>query len=220
MIGVVNRKFVLAFLLMLVFAASRWPGMLPDYFSAAYAIMFCAGLYFPGVWAWVLPLATMMICDVLLDIFAYHISPGWDAVLFMAPNYVAYALVVALGRGLSKGKRSFATLLGGGLIGAFVFYFVTNTMSWLTYPYAKTIVGWIQALTTGLPGFPPTWAFFRGTMLSGGIFTALFVGAIKLLQSSESPQEKRDAAPVKSAEKEEEPEPEAEPEPAHEGGKS
>jgi len=32
-----------------------------------------------------------------------------------------------------------------------------------------------SSLTTGLPGLPPTWEFFRNTLLSGGLFTALFV---------------------------------------------
>jgi hypothetical protein len=61
--------------------------------------------------------------------------------------------------------------------------------------YAKTLAGWIQALTTGRPGYPPTWEFFRGTLLSGGIFTGLFVGATKL-------SEALDEAPVEEEEEE------------------
>ena len=26
--------------------------------------------------------------------------------------------------------------------------------------------GWVQALTTGLPGFPPTWVFLRNSLVS------------------------------------------------------
>jgi hypothetical protein len=47
--------------LMVVLACSRWPGVMPANFSAAYALAFCAGLYFPKVMAWVLPLATLLI---------------------------------------------------------------------------------------------------------------------------------------------------------------
>ena len=32
--------------MLLVFALSRWPGLMPMNFSAAYALAFCAGLYF------------------------------------------------------------------------------------------------------------------------------------------------------------------------------
>jgi hypothetical protein len=63
--------------------------------------------------------------------------------------------------------------------------------------YAKTLAGWIQALTTGRPGFPPTWEFFRSTLFSGGIFTGLFVGATKL-------SEALDDAPIEEEEEEEE----------------
>ena len=49
--------------------------------------------------------------------------------------------------------------------------------------YEKTLAGWLRALTTGMPGYPPTWEFFRGTLLSGGLFSGLFVGAMKLVGS-------------------------------------
>jgi hypothetical protein len=59
----------------------------------------------------------------------------------------------------------------------------------MSLPYAKTFAGWIQAITTGLPGYPPTWEFFRNTLLSGGLFTGLFVGAMKMTESSELSEE-------------------------------
>ena len=90
------------------------------------------------------------------------------------------------------------------------FYFITNTASWLNDPaYAKTLAGWIQALTTGLPNYPSTWEFFRNTLLSGGLFTGLFVGAMKLTAPAESPAEKE--AGVREPENENQ---EAEPEEA------
>ena len=90
-------------------------------------------------------------------------------------------------------------------MGAILFYFITNTASWLNNPdYAKTLAGWIQALTTGLPNFPSTWEFFRNTLLSGGLFTGLFVGAMKLTAPAESPAEK--TAGVREPETETEPE--------------
>lgn len=203
----VKRKFVFPILLMLVFAASRWPNLMPANFSAAYAIMFCAGLYFPGVWAWVLPFGTMLCSDLLINCFGYgevHLSMGeWAGM--MLPNYAIYACIVALGQWMSKSKRSFLSLMGGGMLGAFLFYLITNSLSWLTLPYAKTIAGWIQALTTGLPGYPSTLDFFRSTLLSGGLFTGLFVGALKILEPAESPEEKREPAPEKASDADEEP---------------
>jgi len=108
----------------------------------------------------------------------------------MAVNYVAYAILIWWGRQHSP-KRSWWRLVLGGLAGAVLFYLVTNTTAWLQNPaYAKTLAGWFQALTTGVPGLPPTWTFFRNTLLSGGLFTGLFVGAMKWSEGSESAQEK------------------------------
>jgi hypothetical protein len=71
--------------------------------------------------------------------------------------------------------------------------------------YTKTIAGWIQALTLGHPEIhPTTWEMFRNTLLSGGLFTALFAGAAKLTAPAESPVEK--TAGVREPETEAEPE--------------
>jgi hypothetical protein len=183
----VREKFnkLLPFALVLVFALSRIPGALPQNFSAAYALAFCGGLYFSRRLAWWLPLGTLLVTDVLLNVFYYHVAP-FNGYLLL--TLAGFALIVALGRRF-KPQMNFFKLLGGGLLGALVFYLVSNTASWLYDPgYAKTLAGWWQALTTGLPGYPPTWEFFRSTLLSGGLFTGLFVGAMKL--TGESPAEK------------------------------
>lgn len=190
---------------MLVFALSRWPGVMPGNFSAVYAMVFCAGLYFSGWMAWVVPLGTLLVSDLVINEFAYHVEFSFHVFLVkMAPNYISYGLLILLGRGLGHGKRSWLTLVCGGIVGAFIFYLVTNFASWLTDPgYPKTLQGLIQALTTGLPGFPHTWTFFLRTLMSGGLFSGLFVGAVKLLEPSESAEEKREPAPEPEPEPEE-----------------
>jgi hypothetical protein len=203
----VKGKIVLPLIFALLFAVSRIPGLLPLNFSAAYALAFCAGVYFPGLMAWWLPLGTLLVTDILLNVFHYHASVFSAQILV---SLLSFAALVGLGR-LFNSRMSWLKLTVGGLLGAILFYLITNTASWLNDPgYAKTIAGWIQALTTGLPGYPPTWEFFRNTLLSGGLFTALFVGAMKL--TAESPQEKE--AGLKAEEAEPEPEEEAEPEEA------
>lgn len=185
---------------MLIFALSRIPGVLPQNFSAAYAIAFCGGLYFGRYMAWWLPLGTLLATDVLLNVFYYH-QPVFSG--YMLVKTLAFTGIVVLGK-LFKPQMSWFKLVGGGILGAILFYLITNTASWIQNPeYAKTIAGWIQALTTGVPGYPSTWTFFRNTLLSGGLFTGLFVGAMKLTASAESPQEKR--AGVRDEEPESEP---------------
>ena len=187
----VKSKVLAPIALILVFAASRWPGLMPHNFSAAYALCFCAGLYLSRRLAWAF-LGLMLATDLLLT-FAYYHPQNYSLLAFFrdqSPIYAAYALLIGLGCLLGR-KRSFLTLLSGGFLGAIIFYFLTNTAVWLTSPsYAKTLADWIRALTTGQPGYPPTWEFLRGTFLSGGLFTGLFVGAMKMMEAAdESPAE-------------------------------
>jgi hypothetical protein len=197
-------KFLLPAIFVLVFAVSRIPGLLPWNFSVAYAFAFCAGVYFPGPSKWWLPLSVMLATDLALNIFYYHVTPfSSDLVL----NYAIYAVIIGLGQWFGP-RAGFLKLILGGLLGAVIFYLVTNTLSWFTDPYyAKTIAGWIQALTIGHSGMhPSTWEFFRNTFLSTGLFTALFVAAEKI--AAESPADKTAGAT------EPEPETEAKPEEA------
>jgi hypothetical protein len=194
----------LPILLMIAFALSRWPGLLPWNFSAFYALAFCGGVFLPRRLAWWLPLTTLAASDILLNI--YHTSRGYNAwqpeILF---NYVAAVVLIWLGTRFSA-RAAWWKLVCGGLLGAVLFYLITNTASWFFNPfnnpeYTRTFAGWWTALTIGTKGYPPTWEFFRSTLLSGGLFTALFAGAMKLAEAAESAEEK-----------EEEPEPAAEPE--------
>jgi hypothetical protein len=193
MMSIVKEKSKLGMpiLLMLVFALTRWPGLLPPNFSAAYALAFCAGVYFPRWIAWWLPLTTLLVTDVILNIFYYQVSPVDDR---MIVNYAAFAGLIFFGQQF-RPRMAWWLLLSGGIGGALLFYLITNTASWwLDSAYAKTLAGWIQALTVGTPGWPHTWEFFRNTLLSGGLFTGLFAGAMKLAGTPE-PEEAEEAEP-------------------------
>ncbi|MEO7677915.1 MAG: DUF6580 family putative transport protein [Verrucomicrobiota bacterium] len=198
-------------LLVVVFALSRIPGVLPQNFSAAYALAFCAGVYFAGKVALWLPLAALLATDVGLN-FYYSMHAGvnvWEisVLKYQLFNYVAYVGLIWLGRRF-KPEFSFIALLGGGVLGALLFYFITNTASWFFNPfhnpeYVKNFWGWITALTKGTAGWPSTWEFFRNTLLSGGLFTGLFVGAMKLEENvaseeDESPASEPEEQPEKS----------------------
>ena len=196
--------------LMVVFALSRIPGMLPQNFSAAYALMFCAGVYFVGRMGWWLPLGTMLLTDIGLDVY-YYFYLGWHVfdlpmIKYQLLNYGAYAVLILLGRRFKPGA-SFVALLGGGILGALLFYLITNTAAWFFNPfgnpeYTKTLLGWLTALIKGTAGWPETWEFFRNTLLSGGIFTGLFVGAMKMTEASESAREKEPQKAPEPAEEE------------------
>jgi hypothetical protein len=213
----VKSKVLLPAIFVLVFAVSRIPGLMPFNFSVAYALTFCAGVFFPGPRGWWLPMLVIFATDLGLNCYYAHLSSAaevWSTpnLLNLLFNYVAYAVLIFLGRRF-KPRDSLLRLLGGGLLGAIIFYLVTNTAAWLFNPYhnpeyTKTLAGWLRALTTGTSGYPPTWEFFRNTLLSGGLFTLLFGAAGKL--TAESPADKTAGAREPEAKEE----PEAEPEEA------
>lgn len=202
----------LPFMFLALVALSRWPGLFPPSFSAAYALAFCAGVYFPRRLAWWLPLGTLLFTDIALNM--YYWSRGWNVwdwsvIRYQLVNYAGYVALIFLGRRF-KAQSSFFALLGGGMLGAILFFLITNTASWLFNPfnnpeYVKNLSGWLIALVKGTNGWPQTWEFFRNTLLSGGLFTALFVGAMKL-STAESPVEKKAGARDEESEAEESPE--------------
>ncbi len=206
-------KILLPAIFVATFALSRIPGLLPLNFSAAYALVCCAGVFFSGALAWALPLGAMLATDIGLNVYySAHGVSVWDLpdVENQGFNYTALALLFLLGRGFRQ-HCSFFKLVGGGLLGAILFYLVTNTASWLFNPfhnpeYTKNLAGWIIALTKGTGGYPTTLEFFRNTLLSGGLFTALFAAAHKL--TAESPAEKTAGTREPEAEAEAEAKPE------------
>ena len=192
-----KKELFLPLTLMALFALSRLPGCLPENFSTVYALMFCAGVYFPGRLAWWLPLTVMLLTDAGLNLHyqADQGIPAFDVSIlkYLAINYGAYAGLIWLGRRFKASDR-LLSLLAGGMLGAILFYLLTNTAAWLFNPfgnpeYTKNWAGWLIALTKGTAGYPPTWEFFRNTMLSGGLFTGLFAGAVKLGEALDTREE-------------------------------
>ena len=184
------RKIWLPLLLMLIFAVSRWPGMLPQNFSAAHALLFCAAFWLPGWMGWVLPLATIIVTDILLNVFAYDVTVLDPR---LVTNWMILALFVVLAKWLAR-RRSYGRVFLGTLFGALLFYLVSNSVSWMVNPaYTKTIAGWVQALTVGLPGFPPTWVFGLKSLLGTGLFTGLFAGAMKLSEAMDATEPEPEA---------------------------
>jgi hypothetical protein len=201
-------------LMLAVFAVSRWPGLMPDNFSAVYALVFCVGVFFGSRIAWGWTLGVMLATDIALNCY-YQFVKGYDVftlkkIAYLGFNYVGYLLLWGMGRwfkstgkkanegGLKRAIGSWFALLGGGVLGALLFYLITNTVSWFLNPfhnpeYTKDLMGWLSALITGTKGFPQTWEFFRNTLLSSGLFTGFFAAAAMISARLESAREKETA---------------------------
>jgi hypothetical protein len=152
-------------------------------FSPLAAIALCGAIYLPRRLAIALPLVALFISDLFLN--AHYAEPMLT--LEMLPRYLALGLCVALGLAV-RSQPALPRVLGASLLGSFAFYLITNTASWIAEPlYAKTAAGWWQALVMGLPGYPPTVTFFRNSLLSDLLFTALFVGCMSVSRKVEAP---------------------------------
>jgi len=147
-------------------------------FAPGSAIALCCAAYFPARYKFTVPLGTLFISDLILNLH-YHASL-FDAQI--VSRYLAFAMVGCIGL-LLRNRASLKTLLPASIIASLVFYLITNVLSWLGDPgYTKDFAGLIQALTVGLPQYSatPTWMFFRNSLVSNLFFTLLFVLCINL----------------------------------------
>jgi len=154
-------------------------------FSPVMAIAFCGALFLPGRLVFFVALPALFVSDLILN---WHYGvPLVDA--GMIPIYACYGFAIWMGY-LMRG-RNLAWIVSAVLVNAIVFYLVTNTLAWGSLNYPRTIYGWLQAVTVGLPGYPPTWMFFRNSAFGDLLFTGLFLGTFYA-------SKKRKAAPKRA----------------------
>ncbi len=85
----------------------------------------------------------------------------------IALTYVCYIAAAWWGGRMRSRGTGIVNTLAGTLACSVLFYLVTNTFCWAAEPsYAKSLAGWVQTLTVGTPGLPPTWMFFRNSLVS------------------------------------------------------
>ena len=146
-------------------------------FAPVAAVALCGAVYLPRRMAAVLPIAMLFVSDLVLNFFHYHYPFFTSDIL---PRYAALALISAMGFAL-RGRSNLLRLLTASFAGSLIFYVISNTGSWIYQPlYARTAAGWMQAMTTGLPGYPSTWWFYRYTLLSDLFFTLLFAACMSV----------------------------------------
>lgn len=154
-------------------SATLLPG-LPN-FSPVLALAVCGALFLPGALAFAVPLAALVVSDLALNLHYGVALVSWGELL----RYACYGLGVATGLSLRRLGAGAPATLGAVAANSLVFYVVTNTTSWLANPaYPQTAAGWVQALTVGVPGFPPTWTFFRTSLVSDLLFAGVFLLAM------------------------------------------
>ena len=166
-----------------VFRLELLPG-LPN-FAPLMALAFCGALFLPGALAFVVPFGALLLSDLLLNLH-YGVSLLSSGELV---RYACYGIAVACGLAARRTHASPLPVLGLVTANSLLFYLVTNTAAWIgNTSYPQTFAGLLQSLTVGLPGFPPTWTFFRNSLASDLVFAAVFLAALHLAsRKSEAP---------------------------------
>lgn len=165
-----SRAASLWFPLMLMIAAlalrvmgqHEWVKGMPN-LSPLMAFAFVGAIVVPRPlpwWSWAVILLGV---DVVSQGAAVWQPANLPAILV---TYVCYVLAAWWGGRMRTGAEVVSTL-AGTVACSVLFYLVTDTFCWIAEPsYAKTFAGWVQCLTVGTPGLPPTWMFFRNSLVA------------------------------------------------------
>jgi len=146
-------------------------------FSPVGALVLCAAIFFPQRWAAVIPFATLVLSDLILNLHYGH-PP---LTLYSVVLVVTFGVIFMGGkrlRGLARldAKCGVPVTMGAAVLSSLFFSLATNTFAFAVSPvYPPSVAGWWQCLTTGTPGFPPTYLFLRNTLVGDLFFTCLFL---------------------------------------------
>lgn len=161
-------------------------------FSPLYAIcLFGAAFYRDRRWAFAVPLATYFVGD--LGIWAITGRLDWAFYANQPIVYAAVALFVVVGLLLRK-HRSWAAVFGCGMLGAVLFYLVTNFGVWATGDgtlYPHTAEGLFTCYVRAIP-------YFRSTIISTLLFSGILFSplGVRALEAAER-EPQRDLQPAR-----------------------
>jgi len=131
-------------------------------FAPVAAIAIAASLCLSKKWAVILPVAAMLLSDLLIGFYEWRL---------MAVVYLSFGLIGIFSWWLKK-EGKIINVIATSLAASVFFFLTTNVAVWaLSNWYAKTWVGLLFCLEMGLP-------FFRNTLVSDLVYTAVLCGGI------------------------------------------
>jgi len=131
-------------------------------FTPVLSLAFLGGMYLKGRQAVLVPLALMAISDLIIGSY-----PG------MFLTWGSIVLISILGLWI-KERKSLATVLGGSIASAGIFFVVTNFGAWLSL-YPHTVAGLQQCYILAIP-------FFRSSLVSTVAYSLVFYAAYEWSQ--------------------------------------
>ena len=130
------------------------------------AVTIAARKYVGRTWAFVIPLAAMVISDAVIGFY------NWKIMLSVYSSFV----FIACASKFAKRYGNPASLMLLAVVSSLIFFLVTNFTVWIFSPwYAKSISGLLYCYELGIP-------FLRNMLVGDVAYTALLVGAFELAQ--------------------------------------
>ena len=123
-------------------------------FTPVLSMAFLGGMYLKGRQAVWVPLALMVISDLIIGFYPMMVLT-WGSIV----------LISVLGLWL-KERKNFVTILGGSIASAVIFFIVSNFGAWLSL-YPHTMNGLQQCYILAVP-------FFRSTLVSTAVYSLVF----------------------------------------------
>jgi hypothetical protein len=123
-------------------------------FTPVLSMAFLGGMYLKGRQAVFVPLALMVISDLIIGLYPL-VYLTWGSI----------ALISLLGLWL-KERRNTVTVFAGSILSAVIFFMVTNFGSWLAL-YPHSMAGLQQCFLLAVP-------FFRGTFAGSIVYSMVF----------------------------------------------
>jgi len=120
---------------------------------------------------WWLPVVLLVASDLVLGLI--HGSGGIGGYTVMSTMF--YLGVAWIGGHAGRREKIWPMMWCGTLLCGVLFYVFANTYSWLAWPgYEKSLAGWWQSQTIGVPGiYPPAWMFLRNALIADSIWCTL-----------------------------------------------
>lgn len=143
-----------------------------DNFTPIGALALFGGAYFlRRDAAFAVPLAAMLLSDVLLGITRY----GWEVWQSQLVVYACFAATVLIGMQL-RNRRTIVTVPVAAIASSVLFFIVTNFAVWYSGTmYPATAGGLVACYTAGLP-------FFRNALAADLFYSAILFGTFELAQ--------------------------------------
>ncbi|HZK03835.1 MAG TPA: DUF6580 family putative transport protein [Bacteroidaceae bacterium] len=171
----IHLRFGIISLIVLLAALSRLIPHPANFAPIGGMALFGAAYYSKRYWAFIIPIVSMWISDLVLNNVVYgqyfdHFVWFYSGSLF---TYGAFALIVVLGMLMLK-KVRIPALAASALGASLIFFLVSNFGVWFSGTmYPKTLSGLMACYTAGIP-------FFKNTIAGDLVYTAVMFGAFEL----------------------------------------